>query len=135
MLKKSSAVSKPATGCKVFSYSTNPFDFEIGGRNQNTQLFLKVCFGDVLDLESASEVFETFELRSLICFSAVGVLVELPTTLPKSSAPGVFGALVEDPKEANAPEPRPKALDAPVVGDAREVVDGDMVPPKGFLLL
>jgi hypothetical protein len=30
--------------------------------------------------------------------------------------PGVFGVFAE-PKEANAPEPRPKALEAPLVGD------------------
>lgn len=54
-------------------------------------------------------------------------------TLPKSSTPpGVFGVF-EDPKEANAPVPKPNALDAPV-GEATEVVDGDM-ELKGFLLL
>lgn len=31
-----------------------------------------------------------------------------------------------DPKDANAPEPRPKALDAPLVGDAR--------PPPGVVM-
>lgn len=43
---------------------------------------------------------------------------------------GVF----EDPKAAKAPDPRPNALLAPAVGEAREVVDGDMAL-KGFLLL
>jgi len=55
-------------------------------------------------------------------------------TLLKSNAPpGVFGVL-EAPKDANAPDPRPNALEAPVVGEAREVVEGDMAL-KGFLLL
>lgn len=46
----------------------------------------------------------------------------VPITLLKSSAvPGVLDVL-EVPKEANAPDPSPNALDAPVVGDAREDV-------------
>lgn len=136
MAKKSSAESKAATACSVFSYSTNPFDFEIGGRNQITQLCLKLCAWAELDFDSAREVLEGLEPRSFTCFSAVGVLPE-PMTLPKSSAPpGVFGVFADDPKEANAPEPRPKALDAFAVGEARAVVEGDMaMPPKGFLLL
>lgn len=120
--------------CKVFSYSTKPLDFEIGGRNQNTQASLKACVG-VVDVWgfSVREVLEGLDPRSLTCFSRVGVFPD-PTTLPKSSAPpGVLGVFA-DPKEANAPEPRPNALDAPVVGDAKEVVEGDMAP-KGFLLL
>ena len=62
-----------------------------------------------------------------------GVLADNPTTLPKSRAvPGVFG-IFEDPKDANAPEPRPNALDAPAVGEAMEVTEGDAVL-KGFLV-
>ena len=120
--------------CRVFSYSTKPLDFEIGGRNQNTQLSLKVCVGVVEFLElSVREDLEGLDARSLNCFSKVGVFPD-PTTLPKSSAlPGVFGVLAA-PKDANAPEPRPNALDAPAVGEAIEVVEGDMAP-KGFLLL
>jgi hypothetical protein len=70
---------------------------------------------------------------SLCGFSAVGVFADDPTTLPKSSAvPGVFGVF-EEPKDANAPVPKPKALDAPVVGDAiDDVAAGEL---KGFLLL
>lgn len=72
--------------------------------------------------------------NSLICFSAVGVLLDVPITVLKSNTPpGVFGVFVE-PKEANAPDPRPNALDAPAVGDAREPVEGD-IELKGFLLL
>lgn len=120
--------------CRVFSYSTNPFDFEIGGRYQNTQLSLRACVGDVDDLEgSLREVLEDLGPRSLSCFSRIGVFPD-PTTLPKSNAPpGVLGVFAA-PKEAKAPEPRPKALDAPAVGDATAVVEGDMAP-KGFLLL
>lgn len=63
-------------------------------------------------------------------FSVVGVFADEPTTLPKSSAdPGVFGVF-EAPKDANAPDPKPNALDAPAVGDVTDVIE-----LKGFLLL
>ena len=73
--------------------------------------------------------------RSLSDFSARGIFVPPPTTLPKSKTPpGVFGVFAE-PKDANAPDPRPNALDAPVVGEATEVeVEGGMAL-KGFLVL
>jgi hypothetical protein len=46
--------------------------------------------------------------------------------LPKSKAlPGVFGVLVDPPKDAKAPDPRPNALDAPAVGDGIAAA-GDM---------
>jgi hypothetical protein len=68
----------------------------------------------------------------LIGFSVIGVFADEPITPPKSNAlPGVFGVF-EDPNDANAPDPKPKALDAPVVGDTRDVVGGAL---KGFLLL
>ena len=39
--------------------------------------------------------------------------------------PGVFGTLEDDPKDAKAPDPRPKAEDAPTVGeDMTDVVIG-----------
>jgi hypothetical protein len=117
-----------AIGCKVFSYSTNPFDFEIGGRNQNTQLFRSRCAGGGAFFESDSDAFESFVLRSFGCFSAVGVFPPVPTTLKSSAFTAVLGVFT-DPKDANAPDPNPKALDAPVVGEARELVG---VPAKGF---
>lgn len=84
-------------------------------------------------LESERDVLESFVPRSLRDYSAVGVFAPPPTTLPKSKAPPrVFGVFAE-PKDANAPDPRPNALDAPAVGDAMEE-EGDMVL-KGFLLL
>ena len=65
---------------------------------------------------------------------------------PKSrDVPGVLGFFAEEPKEANAPDPRPKADDAPAVGeDMLVVVKGGMLlkgldlpcedvsPPKRF---
>ncbi len=79
---------------------------------------------------------EGLEPRSLICFSPEGVFgpTPTPTTLLKSNAPpGVFGVL-EEPKDANAPDPRPNALAAPAVGEARELAEGD-IALNGFLLL
>jgi len=88
----------------------------------------------VVVFESVSDIFEVLDAKSLNGFSAVGVFVPPPTMLPKSSVlPGVFGAL-EFPNEANAPVPKPKALDAPAVGDERDVPEGDMAL-KGFFVL
>ena len=83
-------------------------------------------------LESERDILEVFVPRPLSVFSAVGVFAPPPTTLPKSKVPpGVLGVF-DAPNDANAPVPRPNALDAPV-GEAREV-EGDMVL-KGFLVL
>jgi len=82
--------------------------------------------------ESVRDAFEGLVPRSLTCFSRVGVFA--PTTLLKSNAPpGVFGVF-EDPKDAKAPDPKPNALAAPAVGEARELAEGD-IALKGFLLL
>ena len=52
---------------------------------------------------------------------------------PKSSAvPGDLGAFADEPKDANAPEPRPKAEDAPVVGEATLVVVKGAMALKGL---
>lgn len=77
------------------------------------------------------EALEVLGTKSLASFSIVGVLAGIPTTFPKSKAPpGVFGVF-EEPNEAKAPDPRPKALDAPGVVEA---VAGD-ARLKGFLVL
>ena len=53
--------------------------------------------------------------------------------LPRSSElPGVLGVLAEDPKDANAPDPSPKAEDAPVVGEATVVVVNGEMPLNGL---
>lgn len=112
----------------------------IGGRNQKTQPCLKPCVGGgVAAIDSVREVLDArgagpFDVKSFSCFSVVGVLAD-PTTLPKSSTfPGDFEDFEDAPKDAKAPDPKPNALDAPTVGDAMAVVDGDM-ELKGFLLL
>lgn len=126
--------------CSVFSYSRYPLDFEIGGRNQNTQLCLRLCIGAdvtavllvVRDVVDAFAPTVLVRAASLEDFSVVGVLAPR-TAPPKSSAlPGDFGVPFEAPNEANAPEPNPKALDAPAVGEGI-AVEGEMVL-KGFFV-
>ena len=49
--------------------------------------------------------------------------------------PGVLGVFAEDPKEAKAPDPRPNADEAPLVGEATLVVVKGAMPLNGFDLL
>jgi hypothetical protein len=62
-------------------------------------------------------------------FGVDGVEGTAPAALPKSNAvPGVLGVLLADPKDANAPVPRPNA-EAPAVGE--EIPAG----PNGDIVL
>lgn len=61
-------------------------------------------------------------------FSTPGV-VELPRS---RDVPGVLGVLVEGPKAANAPDPSPKAEDAPLVGEATLLVFRGEMPLNGL---
>ena len=45
---------------------------------------------------------------------------------------GVFGVFTEEPKEAKAPDPRPKAEDAPAVGEVTLVAVAGEVVLKGL---
>lgn len=66
-------------------------------------------------------------------FSAAAVEV---MELPKSrDVPGVLGVFAEDPKDAKAPDPRPKADEAPLVGEAAFVVVRGAIPLNGLDLL
>ena len=49
--------------------------------------------------------------------------------------PGVLGVFADDPKDAKAPDPRPNAEDAPLVGEAVLVVVKGAMPLNGFGLL
>lgn len=54
----------------------------------------------------------------------------LAAALPQSKAvPGVLGVLFAEPNEANAPDPKPNAEDAPVPGDATLAGETEL---KGF---
>lgn len=56
------------------------------------------------------------------------------TALAKSKAvPGVLGVFVAEPKEAKAPEPRPKAPEAPVVGEEIPLVFKGVTALNGLL--
>lgn len=56
--------------------------------------------------------------------------------LPKSrEVPGVLGVFAEDPNDAKAPDPRPKADEAPLVGEAAFVVVKGAMPLNGLDLL
>ena len=49
--------------------------------------------------------------------------------------PGVLGVFADDPKDAKAPDPRPKADDAPLVGEATFVVVNGVMLLNGLGLL
>jgi hypothetical protein len=118
-----------AMGCNVFSYSINPFALEMGGRNQNTQLLRSGWVNGPAGRAAAfpTSPNEASEAGLLIAlppktpsfadFSAVGVFAAAPK-VASNGFPGDLGVLAE-PNEANAPEPRAKALDAAPIGDAR----------------
>lgn len=56
-----------------------------------------------------------------------------PAALPKSNAvPGVLGVFVAEPNDAKAPDPSPKAVEAPVVGEAMVPVDKGGMALKGL---
>lgn len=87
-----------------------------------------------IDIDSLRALFIIL-LVGLSFFSAgvVGAVVEDVAAVLKSKAvPGVLGVLAADPKDANAPEPRPNAVEPPVVGEASPLgVSGD-TPLKGL---
>ena len=74
-------------------------------------------------------------LSSPSFFSAELTVEGVPATaLAKSKAvPGVLGVFVAEPKEAKAPEPRPKAPEAPVVGEEIPLVFKGVTALKGLL--
>lgn len=70
---------------------------------------------EVLDL-----TFPVDDVSSLV--SRLSFVVELRSKVP----PGVLGVFVDEPKDANAPEPSPKAFDAPAEGEETAPERGDM---------
>lgn len=109
----------------------------MGGRYQTIQVDFRACSDIVLDDRLAKEDVDAFGLISappasftvsFSRFSATGV-VEL---LRSRDAPGVRGVLAEDPKDANAPEPRPKAEEAPFVEGVTLVVVKGETPLNGL---
>ena len=69
-------------------------------------------------------------------FSRFSLAAVEDVELAKSrEVPGVLGVFAEDPKEAKAPDPRPKAEEAPLVGEATLVVVKGAMPLNGLDLL
>ncbi len=103
---------------------------------------LRGCSVGILDDLLGREDCEGFDLMSapsleredsFVFFSLAAVEEE---ELPKSRpVPGVLGVFPEDPKDAKAPDPRPKAEEAPLVGEATLVVVNGVIPLNGLLLL
>ena len=121
----------------------------MGGRYQTTHVHLSgqgafgssspdeliVSSGIDVDIDSLRALL-TILLGGLSFFSAgvVGtVAVGVAADLNSKAVPGVFGVLAADPKDANAPEPRPNAEEPPVVGEARPPGVNGETPLKGFL--
>lgn len=90
------------------------------------------CIGAVA-IDSFRMLLTTL-LTGLSFFSegVVGAVDDMAAALKSKAVPGVLGVLAAEPKEANAPEPSPKADEPPVVGDASPPgVNGGMAL-KGF---
>lgn len=109
----------------------------MGGRYQTIQVDFRACSEIVLDDRLAKEDVDAFGLisappasftASFSRFSTTGV-IELPSS---RDAPGVRGVLAEDPKDANAPEPRPKAEEAPFVEGVTLLVVNGVMPLNGL---
>ena len=76
------------------------------------------------------------ELVLSLSFSRFSPIVVEGVELAKSrDVPGVLGVFVEDPNDAKAPDPRPKADEAPLVGEAVFVVVKGAMPLNGLDLL
>lgn len=119
----------------------------MGGRYQITQVYFNGqgalgSSGPAETEASSDRVVDSDSLRALLAtlplgfsfFSpgVAGVTPEAAAVLKSKAVPGVFGVLVEDPNEANAPDPRPNAEEPAAVGDARPLpVKGEMAL-KGF---
>lgn len=107
----------------------------MGGRYQTAQVYLsghgalKSGGADGLAAFSGIEVVDVVSFRMLLTtlltglsfFSegVVGAGDDMAAALKSKAVPGVLGVFAAEPNEAKAPEPRPKADEPPVVGDAR----------------
>lgn len=121
----------------------------VGGRYQTTQVDLSahVTLGsngaDEFVVSSGMVGVDIESLRVLLIvlwtdlsfFSdgVAGVVADMAADLKSKAVPGVFGVFAADPNDANAPDPRPNAVEPPVVGEASPAgVNGGMAL-NGFL--
>lgn len=89
------------------------------------------CSGFVLDGVLVKDEADALALTSapVPSFSrfSVPVVAGVLELTKSNDVPGVLGVFAVDPKDANAPEPSPKAEEAPVVGEETfVVVKGDI---------
>lgn len=101
---------------------------------------LRECSEDVMDDLLFRDDIEGFVLTSdpalSFSFSRFSPAAVEGVELPKSrDVPGVLGVFAEEPKDAKAPDPRPKADEAPLVGEAAFVVVKGAMPLNGLDLL
>ena len=113
---------------------------DVGGRYHTIQVDLRECSEEVTDDLSFRDGVEGIVLTSepalYFSFSRFSPAAVEGVGLAKSrEVPGVLGVLAEDPKDAKAPDPRPKADEAPLVGDAVFVVVNGAMPLNGLGLL
>ncbi len=100
----------------------------MGGRYHTTQVDFIGCAGPVVPDAETEEDEEDVLLTLLLTFAP-----SFPVLSFASEAPKVLAALLELPKDANAPDPRPKADDAPVVGDVMPAPMGLDIELKGLV--
>ena len=84
--------------------------------------------GFVLTSDSALSLSFSFSFFSPVAVKGVELL-------KSRDVPGVLGVFAEDPNDAKAPDPRPKADEAPLVGEATFVVVNGAIPLNGLDLL
>lgn len=101
---------------------------------------LSECSERVMDAllvrDDVEETVLTSELVLSLSFSRFSPIAVEGVELAKSSeVPGVLGVFAEDPNDAKAPDPRPKADEAPLVGEAVFVVVKGAMPLNGLDLL
>lgn len=100
----------------------------------------KECSEGVVDGLLFRDNVEEFALGSdpapSFSFSRFSLAAVEGVELPNSrDVPGVLGVFAEDPNDAKAPDPRPKAEEAPLVGEAAFVVVKGAIPLNGLDLL
>jgi len=98
---------------------------------------LIVSSGIDVDIDSFRALLTIFPGGlSFLSAGVVGLDVEMvlaAVDLKSKAVPEVFGVLAAEPKDANAPDPRPNAEEPPVVGEARPPGVSGETPLKGFL--
>lgn len=112
---------------------------DVGGRYHTIQVDFNGCSDGALGDWIVRDEVEVFEATPWVppSFTASFPRFSLtevadPVAEPKSrDVPGVFGVFAEDPKDAKAPEPRPKADEAPELGE-ETLVDNGEIALKGL---